>query len=149
MAYLGFNDGTGYVTLRGVFAAPMNRFRSFQPSAIPVGPSVDSLATGARTLWQYRTDYLVALELPFISPRSYGGESGVLRAQRLCLHLLAGGAVDVGVEDDAATAVNSCRLAPSAQPSLSLESPQDMLYTFASTFRSSTPFVSVYGGVRP
>lgn len=148
MAQLTFNDGTGSVSLRGVLPAPIDRFRGFSPTVQPVGPSVTRLSDGTRSLWEYRTDYLVSLELPFISPRVYNGESGTLRAHRLILHLLRGGTVDVDVQDGT-TAANTARLAEGSTPSLVLESPQDMLYTFSATFRSATRFTAIYGGLIP
>ena len=148
MAFIGFNDGSGYVSLRGVFAAPMNRFRGFSPSVTPVGPTVTRLSDGTRSVWEYRTDYIVSLQLPFISPRVYSGEFGTVRAYRLMLHLMRGGVVDVGVED-ASSPTNSCRLAEGATPTLALDDPQSMLYTFAATFRSATPFTAIYGGFVP
>jgi hypothetical protein len=145
MAYIGFNDGSGYVELRGRLPAPLNRFRSFSPTSQPVGPSVTRLSDGTRSLWEYRTDELVSLELPFITPRVHSGESGTARAQRLILHLMRGGAVDVAVEDGT-TAINSCRLAEGSTPALVLESPQDRFFTFSATFRSATRFTALYGG---
>jgi hypothetical protein len=148
MAGITFNDGTGSVTLRGVFAAPFDRFRNFAPTVMPVGPTVTRLSDGARSLWEYRTDHLVSLQLPYILARVYGGESGTARAQRLMLHLMRGGAVDVLVEDGT-TAANSCRLAEGSTPTLELEDPRVMSYTFAATFRSGTRFTALYGGLAP
>lgn len=148
MAQLTFNDGTGSVSLRGVFAAPGDRFRGFSPTVVPVGPVVTRLSDATRSLWEYRTDYLVSLQLPHISPRVYGGESGTLRAHRLILHLMRGGTVDVDVQDST-TAVNTARLAEGSTPTLELENPQDMLYTFSAAFRSATRFTAFYGGFVP
>jgi hypothetical protein len=148
MAGFTFNDGTGSVTMRGVFAAPYDRFRNFSPTVNIVGPAVTRLSDATRSQWEYRTDYLVSLELPYISPRVYSSEAGTLRAHRLILHLLRGGTVDLLVEDGT-TAANTCRLADGAVPSLTLDSPQDMLYTFSATFRSATRFTCLYGGLVP
>jgi hypothetical protein len=151
MAYLGFNDGSGYVALRGIIPAPGNRFRGFTPSQVPIGPSVAPLSTGRRTQWTYRTEFRVALELPFLSARTTMGESGTVRAGRLIAHLLRGGLVDVFVEDgvDVAGKLN-CWLTEGAEPSLTLENPQDMLYTLSvSLSRGGDPFVALYGGLLP
>jgi hypothetical protein len=115
---------------------------------MPVGPTVTRLSDGTRSLWEYRTDHLVSLQLPYISPRVYGGESGTARAQRLILHLMRGGAVDV-LAEDGVTPANSCRLAEGATPTLELDDPQAMLYAFAATFRSGTRFTAIYGGLVP
>jgi hypothetical protein len=150
MAGLTFNDGTGSVTLRGVLAAPFNRFRNFSPTLNMAGVSVSSIGTGRTTLWEYRNDFLVSLELPFISPRGFGGESGTNMAQRLIRHLQRGNTVSLLVEDDVATASVTSWLAPGASATLTLENPRDMLYTFAATFaNTTTPYLAVYGGLRP
>jgi hypothetical protein len=151
MAALAFNDGSGTASLRGVFAGGNNRFRGFTPTVLPVGPSTLDMSTGRSTMWVYRTEYRVTLELPNISPRVYDGESGTVRAGRLIAHLMRGGLVEVAVEDSIGTANNlNCWLAEGSVPALTLENPRDMLYSFSATLaRGGDPFVAVYGGLLP
>jgi hypothetical protein len=151
MASLDFNDGTGPVTMRGVFGAPYDRFRNFSPSVLPIGPTVSPLTTKRPVQWVYNTIYPVTLELPYISPRVYNGESGTIRAQRLMRHLMGGGLVDVVVSDSVGTApFANCWMLDGTTPSLTLESPQDGLYTLSVTLaRGGNPFVAVYGGLVP
>ena len=151
MAYIGFNDGSGYASLRGVFAGANTRFRNFSPRTVPVGVAVSSLETGRRSFWRHRTDHLVDIELPFISARVYDGESGLARANRLAVHLLRGGLVDLAVEDDSSTPiVVGCWLADGATASVALEDRVAMFYTFSATLaNNTTPFFATYGGFRP
>lgn len=149
MAEIGWNDGAS-VTLRGIYDAPYDRFRNFSPLPNEVGPIVTSLGTGRSSQWRYRREHRVSLELPYISGRVYNGESGVLRAQRLIRYLIAGGAVDLSVQDSVGTATVVCWLAEGTTPTLTFEDRSAGLYTFAATFaNTSTPFVAVYGGVQP
>lgn len=150
MAVITFNDGTGSVSLRGVFGAPYHRFRNFTPTTVPVGDRVTSIGTGQSARWVYRREYRVSLELPYISPRTYDGESGTTRAQRLIAHLESGGTVTVNVEDDVGTAPYTAWLAEGSSATLTLENPQDMLYTFSATLaQTATYWSALYGGVRP
>ncbi len=150
MAAIGFNDTTGYVGLRGVFPGALGRFRNFSPTTDPVGSSVVSLGTGRTTLWEYRNEHVVSLELPYLSPRVYDGESGTARAQRLIRHLLRGGGVDVLVEDDVSTAPVVSWLKSGTTPTLTLDNRQDMLYTLSVTlFNLTTRYTAIYGGVQP
>jgi hypothetical protein len=151
MAGITFNDGTGSVTLRGIIGAPYNRFRSLTPNRVPVGPAVSRLSTGQRTLWRYRTDFTGSLEFPHISARTYGGESGTIRAGRLMAHLLNGGTCDLLYEDDVSTPnLTGCWLTDGTTPALVLEDSRAMLYTLSlSLTHGTTPFLAIYGGLLP
>lgn len=151
MAALEFNDGSGNVALRGALPAPANRFRSFTPAVLPIGPSVTNLSSGRMTQWTYRTEYRVSLDLPFISARVYNGESGTTRAQRFIAHMVKGGVCTVDVEDSVGSAAKlNCWLAEGTTPTLSLEDPSAMFYTLSITLaRGGDPFVAVYGGFVP
>lgn len=150
MARLGWNPGAGMVYLRGILPAPLNRFRTFTPTTFQVGPRVTSLGTGLTSTWLYRSEYRVTLELPFISAKVYDGERGTIRAGQLIARLQLGGTVDVDVADDAGVGVITAWLTEGTEPSLTLENPQDMLYTLSvSLTNTTTNFAAVYGGLNP
>lgn len=149
MARLGFNDGTGFVWLAPVFPSPGNRFREFTPDVRPVGESATALGTGVMSMWVFRTDYLATLTLDGISPRVYGGEAGTTRLQRFARWARLGGAFDVDVEDDAATAAIASTLAPGTDVTISLADPEARLYAVSLTVRNATtPYRAVYGGLQ-
>jgi hypothetical protein len=151
MASLDFNDGSGAASLRGVYEPPFDRFRSFTPDVMPIGPSVSPIATKRPTQWVYGTIYTVTLELPYISQRVYNGESGTARAQRLMRHLIGGGLVDVVVSDSIGTApFANCWMLADTRPSLVFEDRAAGLFTLSVTLaRGGNPFVAVYGGLVP
>lgn len=149
MATIGFNDGSGYANLRGVFAAPFDRFRNFTPTRLPVGPLVTSIGTGRSVQWRYRLEYRVSLTLPHLSARVASGESSLVRAGRLVAYLIDGGAVDLAVEDDISTANVVSWLAPGSTPEIVLDDPQSMLYSLSATFaNTTTAYTAGYGGFR-
>jgi hypothetical protein len=149
MAGITFDDGTGSVTLRGIFPAPLDRLRGFTPRTVPLGVSVSPITTRRPTFWSYGTIFAVSFELPHLSQRMGGGESGVSRANRLIAHLIRGGVCSLLVEDLVSTAaVSNCYLLDGAQPELTLANPQDLLYSLSLTLaNTTTPFVANYGGV--
>ncbi len=150
MARIGFSDGSGMVYLKGVFSAPFDRFRSFVPTPVPVGASVVAIGSGRTALWEYRVDYRVSLSLPYISAKTYDGERGIARAQRLIQFLDRGGACMIDVQDTAGSAAINAWLTPGTLASLELEDASAMLYTLSASFtNTTTPFVADYGGLAP
>lgn len=147
MAFLGFNDGTGYIELRNVFPAPANRFRGWTPDARPIGDTGIVLATGRREVWSYRTQHTASFALEGLSPRAAVGESTLSIARRFQLHARGGGLFDVGVEDLVGTPPVVCWLAEGGDVTLTLADPGALLYTVSLVAASSAPMACVYGGI--
>lgn len=150
MAYLGFNDGTGYVVLRNVMPAPADRFANFVTERRPVGDMAMPLTTGRRVMWTFREEIRCSFSLPYLSPRSLGGDEPTLsRALRFQLHARKGGAFDVAVEDESGQAVQSGYLADGADVTIELADPADRFYTLTLTVVLPNILRPVYGGYVP
>jgi len=153
VAYIAFNDGV-YAELLPVFYdaavaanAIRTRFSGWTPGSVGIGDRAAQMSTGrVVAAFVYRTEYRVSFELRNLSQNGPSALNQLSIAQRLMRWSENGGAFDVFVQDDAATA---SRTAYSVAPmTLTLADPRLMLYTLSVTAISATaaPWVAIYGG---
>jgi hypothetical protein len=128
MASISFNDGVAATLDNGLTAiagGAASRFANWTPFTRRVGPSATSLATGARTMFTFRTDYGASFEMREIPASAM---SVVLRLKR---HLENGGTVTVTTGDSAARTYATCGLAPDAALGLTMTDPVQLTYTLS------------------
>lgn len=116
-----FTDSIGAATLTNGHPFPANRFADWTPRTRPIGESAVAQGTGATTLFVFRTDFGVTLELRHISSVKVAGVAAADIADRLIVHLLKGGTCSVETGDVDANTYATCGLMPGTTPELRLE----------------------------
>ena len=134
MASLAFTDGTGSATLSNGLSAPADRFANWTPDASPEGVRTPTLGEGITHQWLFRTDYLVALELPHIPASSLDV------AVRLKLHLLGGGTCTV-TTGDTSSRTYTARVAPGTTPEVVFSDRKRLRYTFRCALKNTSAAV--------
>jgi hypothetical protein len=124
---IDFTDSIGSATLSNSKADGPDRFGSWTPWQMPVGPKANSLATGQLYRWTHRTDYGARFELRHIP------NSSLDVAMRLIAHLENGGTCTVNTGDASARTYTTCGLAPDADlgGALSMSDPKTIEYTLS------------------
>ena len=103
-----FTDGTGAASLTNGKSSGADRFASWVPRKMPIGPKAPALASGQVFRWVHRTDYTARFELRHIP------NSSLDVAIRLIAHLEGGGTCAVNTGDSAARSYINCGVAPGA-----------------------------------
>lgn len=128
MASVSFNDGSAATLtngMTGIGAGVGSRFASWVPFTKKVGESATVLATGARAMFVFRTDYGATFELRDIPNTSL---DVVLRLIR---HLQNGGTCTVTTGDTASRVYATCGLAPDTDPALAFADPNLLTYSLS------------------
>ena len=128
MASITFNDGAAATLDNGLTAIASgvgSRFANWTPFTRKHGAAATSLATGARSMFTFRTEYGATFELRDIPNTTL---PVVLRLKR---HLEGGGTCTVNTGDGAAHSYATCGLAPDSAVGLSLADPANLLYTLS------------------
>jgi hypothetical protein len=138
MASIAFNDGSA-ATLTNGKPAPLDRFANWTPDVDPIGPRDTALGTGIDFHWNFRTDYLASLELPYISPADHAV------ALRLKKHLETGGTATLTTGDGASN-VYTVRIAPGTRVQLEYADRAMVEYTLKLTVKNTAaaPLVCLY-----
>lgn len=138
-ASITWTDAEGTSSL-ATFAGIPNRFNSWTPDFVPIGPTAVGLGTGQTYNFPFRNDLTVALE---ISPL-VGADLEL--ALRLKMHLMSGGQVAVSTTNFMSTAFETCILAPGTTPQVDFVDPVMMEYAFSVVLRSGTGLAATGGG---
>lgn len=144
MAYLLFDPGSGVVTfdngLRAIASGVGSRFRSWTPTANPIGPIATALGTGRRFQFAFRTDYGASFRIDDIP------NTAMATMLSLQLHLRRGNTVAVYTEDAASRSYSLCGLAPDGDVSIALSDATVLLYAmdFSLINLSGAPMVCEY-----
>jgi hypothetical protein len=126
MASITFNDGVAATLDNGLTAiasGAASRFAGWTPFTRKVGHSAHSLATGARSMFTFRTEYGATFELRELPAASL---SVALRLKR---HLEGGGTCTVNTGDSAARSYATCGLNDGASVGISPQDMQQFTYT--------------------
>lgn len=126
MASISFNDGAAATLDNGLTAVAggvASRFAGWTPWTRKVGATAQSLATGARSMFAFRTEYGATFELREIPAASLG------TALRLKRHLEGGGTCTVTTADTGARTYTTCGLAGDAQVGIALSDNLQLTYT--------------------
>jgi hypothetical protein len=139
MATISFVDSVGAVSFSNVKPRPANRFGNWTPDVEVIGPTATGLGTGDLHVFEFRSDYLVALEIAAIPGSEY---EKMLRLKR---HLEKSG--EVTLEDEMLPPLilerfTTCKLAPDTKPQISFSDRTCLEYTFSVVLRSGTSGVS-------
>lgn len=126
MASISFNDGAAATLDNGLTAIASgvgSRFANWTPFTHKVGSAAHSLATGARTMFAFRTDYGARFELRDVP------NTAMAVAMRLKRHLENGGTCTVTTGDSASRVYTTCGLAEGSEVAIALADPQQLTYT--------------------
>jgi len=126
MASITFNDGAAATLDNGLTAIASgvaSRFANWTPFTRKVGASAQSLATGARAMFAFRTEYGATFEIREVPATAL---AVVLRLKR---HLEGGGTCTVTTGDTSSRAYATCGLAGGAEVGLSQSDSVQLTYT--------------------
>lgn len=126
MASIAFNDGAAATLDNGLTAIASgvgSRFANWTPFTRKVGASATSLATGARSMFAFRTDYGASFELRDLP------NTALAVALRLKRWLENGGTCTVTTGDASSRVYTTCGLAEGADVTITMSDPQQLSYT--------------------
>ena len=126
MASITFNDGTSATLDNGttaIAAGVGSRFATWTPFTRRVGDTAVALATGARTMFIFRTDYGASLELRDVPV------TNLAVALRLVRHLQGGGVCTVTTGETASRIYTNCGLDPEGSVEIAQQDAQLLLYS--------------------
>lgn len=126
MASITFNDGTSATLDNGttaIAAGVGSRFAAWTPFTRRVGDTAVALATGARTMFIFRTDYGASFELRDVPV------ANLAVALRLVRHLQGGGVCTVTTGDTSSRTYTNCGLDPEGSVEIAQQDAQLLLYS--------------------
>jgi hypothetical protein len=126
VASITFNDGTSATLDNGttaIAAGVGSRFAAWTPFTRRVGDTAVALATGARNMFIFRTDYGASFELRDVPV------TNLAVALRLVRHLQGGGVCTVTTGDTASRTYTNCGLDPEGSVEIAQQDAQLLLYS--------------------
>jgi hypothetical protein len=123
-AIVTWTDSVGAATLSLWAPGVGTRVCAYVPRTDPIGQGRTLLATGARRMWVYRTDYTASVELRLLPV------SALPLVNRLRAHLLNGGTIALDTGDGTHTYA-TLGLAPESDADLRLADPRQRRYTLS------------------
>jgi hypothetical protein len=127
IATITFTDSVGAASFSNLKPSGGSRFDNWTPNAEVIGPTATGLGTGSLHVFEFRTDYIVGLEISKVPATDEVYE----KMLRLKLHLERGGLVTLSGGHVLLTArYTTCALAPDTRPTINFSDRTCLEYTF-------------------
>jgi hypothetical protein len=127
VATISFVDSVGAASFGNQKPRPADKFGNWTPDVEVIGPTATGLGTGDLHVFEFRSDYIVNLEIAAIPATEY---ETMLRCKR---HLERSGEVTLTDENLPPLIIERftmCKLAPDTRPQISFSDRQQLEYTF-------------------
>jgi hypothetical protein len=132
MASISWTDSVGAAEFSNLKPSGGSRFDNWTPDAEVIGPTATGLGTGSLHVFEFRTDYIVGLEISKVPATDEVYE----KMLRLKLHLERGGEVTLSGSHVLLEArYTTCSLAPDTKPTINFSDRTCLEYTFGVVLR--------------